>query len=299
MKPVRRAIPILMLTCIALNFVYADADYQALKSGYENERGAMLKEYADKATTLADQYVKSLQDLQKALTEKGDTNAALTVAAEIERFEKERKVFQDVSEATLLVLRNVEKANEQKIARLKMEQVKASKEIPQTEAAGGDRAPATSPEKRNDATNLQQCAVGANITVLSTHSGEPGESDGSTLVDGDLSTRWSSDYSEPQSVVIELKKPAILSKLRLHWEKASASKYCVYLSQDGKNWTSVYIYMSIGGGEPAARIDDVDLKNVLAGWIKLDLQSRINKQWGFSLYEIEALGNDADGKKNE
>jgi hypothetical protein len=291
----QRVILLLLFMGISLDIANAAVDYQALKAGYENERGAMLKEYADKAAALADRYAKSLQDLQKALNERGDTNAALTVAAEIERFGKERKVYQEVSEATLLVLRNVEKANEQEIARLKTEQTRISKENSQSESAGDGKATATSSEEPSGAAKLQSCAVGATVTVSSTHFGESGESTASALVDGNLFTRWSSDYSEPQNVVIQLKKPAILSKLRLHCEKASATKYCVYLSSDGKNWISMYLYMNTGSGEPVSRIDDVDLKNTLASWIKLDLQSCINKQWGFSLYEIEALGNDAVG----
>jgi hypothetical protein len=271
---------LLIFLLVPLTQAWADANYQALKSGYENERGEMLKQYGERATALADQYLKSLQDLQKTLTEKGDASSALTVAAEIERFEKERRVYRDVSEATLLVLRNADEA----------------KEMSQPAAVGGDKTAAISSERQTVATNLQQCAVGATVIASSTHSGEPGETNASALVDGDLTTRWSSDYAEPQNIVIQLKKPATLSKLRLHWENASAAKYCVYLSQDGKNWTSMYLYMSMGGGEPVARIDEVDLKNTLASWIKLDMQSRINKQWGFSLYEIEALGSESDGE---
>jgi len=280
---------------LPLNLICADADYQALKSGYENVRGAMLKEYSDKAAGLADQYTKSLQDLQKTLTEKGDTNAASTVASEIERFTKERKVYQDVSEVTLLVLRNAGQANEQGEARRKLLQAEPPKEIVRSESDGGNKADAISPKKTNSTKDLQECAAGAMVTVSSTHAGEPGESDAPALVDGNLSTRWSSDYFEPQNVVIQLKNQATLSKLRLHWEKAAATKYCVYLSQDGKNWNSIYLYMSMRGGEPLARIDEVDMKNTSAGWIKLDLQSRVNKQWGFSLYEIEALGNEVGG----
>jgi hypothetical protein len=286
-----------VLASVPLNVALAGTGLQTLKSEYEDAREKIITEYAGKASELAGHYLSSLQELQKTLNSNGNTNEALAVVAEIDRLSQEQSVSRAVSEATLMILHNVEKAREQEITRLKNER---------SSAPGGTTAP-TALESHGVATlsvgttgasgPMRNCATGAIASVSSTHYGQNGESGPSALVDGDLFTRWSSDYSEPQEIVLQLKKPAVLSKLRLHWEQASATRYCVYLSRNGKDWTSVYLYMGMGGGEPASRIDEVDLKNTAAGWLKLDLQACINKNWGFSLYEIEALGTDiADAK---
>jgi hypothetical protein len=281
MKLSRYLMSSLALAVVALNVALAETRLQVLKSEYEEARAKIISEYAGKTSELAERYLNSLRDLQKTLNERGGTNEALMVAAEIDCLLQQKNACREISETTLMILHNVEKARERDIARL-------TNELP---TAPGVAATAIS------SAPLRNCATSAMVTVSSTHYGENGESGPAALVDGDLFTRWSSDYSEPQEIVIQLKKPAVLSKLRLHWEQASATKYRVQTSRNGKDWMSVYLYMGMSGGEPASRIDDIDLKNTTAVWIKLDLQTCVNKQWGFSLYEIEALGTDIPDAK--
>ncbi len=133
---------------------------------------------------------------------------------------------------------------------------------------------------------IQHAGIGAKVIVSSTHKGEPGEGTADALVDGDLSTRWSSEYSTPQCVTIDLGKVMKISKIRLHWEPACATRYCVSISQDMKQWTSMHFFFNTMA-KPEARIDDIDWKNVVARGITLDLQARVSDKWGFSLYEIE------------
>lgn len=285
------------LAIVPLNGALAGTGLQTLKSEYEAARGKLVAEYAGKASELVEHYLVSLQDLQKALNEKGNTNDALAVATEIDRLSQEKSASHDVSEAMLMILHNVEKAREQEIAGLKNERPDAPKGTAAPVASESRGAATPSAGTSGGIAISRNCAIGASVSVSSTHYGENGESGPSALVDGDLLTRWSSDYSEPQEIVLQLKKPAALSRLRLHWEQASATRYCVYLSRNGKDWTSVYLYMGMSGGELASRIDDIDLKNTAAGWLKLDLQTCVNKQWGFSMYEIEALGADIPDAK--
>jgi hypothetical protein len=279
------------LAILPLNLAFAGTGLQALKSEYENARAKIIAEYAGKASELVERYLGSLQDLQKTLNASGDTNEVLAVGAEIERLSQQKSVSREVSETMFMILQNIENARERETAGPKNEHSNAPEGTTSAAMENHGSAVASAGTTGGTAT-LRNCATGATVTVSSTHYGENGESGPPALVDGDLFTRWSSDYSEPQAIMIQLKKPAVLSRLRLHWEQASATRYCVQVSRNGEDWTSVYLYMGMGGGEPASRIDDIDLKNVAAGWIRLDLQSCINKQWGFSLYEIEALGVD-------
>ena len=41
-------------------------------------------------------------------------------------------------------------------------------------------------------------------------------------IDGDLSTRWSSDFSDPQQLTIDLGDEATVSGVCIHWETAFA-----------------------------------------------------------------------------
>jgi hypothetical protein len=297
MKLRRYLMSSVVLAIVPLNISLAGTGLQALKSEYEDAREKIVAEYAGKTSELVERYLGSLRDLQKALNEKGNTNDALAVGSEIDRLSQEKSISREVSETTLMILHDIERARERETAGLKNERSNAPEET--TAPAAMDSHNASAPTSATIVVRgaLRNCATGATVTVSSTHYGENGESGPAVLVDGDLFTRWSSNYSEPQEVVLQLKKPAVLWRLRLHWEQASATRYCVQISRNGKDWTSVYLYMGAGGGEPASRIDDIDLKNASAGWIKLDLQTCINKQWGFSLYEIEALGTDIPGLK--
>jgi hypothetical protein len=47
------------------------------------------------------------------------------------------------------------------------------------------------------------------------------------VVDGDTDTRWSSDWSEPQSLTIAFTRPYLVERIILHWEQAYATAYCV------------------------------------------------------------------------
>ena len=152
-----------------------------------------------------------------------------------------------------------------------------------------EKTQATQPDPALEIPKIKHAAVGAKITVSSTHTGEAGEGPPEALVDGDLQTRWSSEYSEPQEVVVELATEQKLGKLRLHWEVAAAVNYNVLVSADGKEWTKP---QTMTGGKIGPRVDELDMRNAPAKFIKLELLNRIHDTWGFSLYEIEVVSQE-------
>lgn len=287
----------LILGVLCAVWIHA-ADLPSARSTYEASRDQLVSEYASRMGALGDQYVASLRESLKQAREKGDETGAVSIAGELDRFEKERQLVQDTSDRTLMILRSVLAARDSAPARqatalpTTIPPPAPPATPPATTNAGAKAAPAV-PPGRTPGSHMAHAAVGAEVKVSSTHVGESGESSPAALVDGDLFTRWSSDYSEPQEVVLTLPRPLVLTRMRVHWEKASASKYCVFLSVDGQNWKSVYLYMNIGSGEAAARVDDVDLKQTPARFIRLDLQSCVNKEWGFSMYEVEVTGSES------
>ena len=131
-------------------------------------------------------------------------------------------------------------------------------------------------------------AVGARVVASSTHRGAGSEGEPKALVDGDLTTRWSSDYASPQQIEIYLKEARKLDRLRIHWEQACATKYRLSVSSDGKDWKRVHLYFN-DKVKPEDRVDEVDLRGISAGMIRLELLSNVNTNWGYSIYEMELL----------
>ena len=70
--------------------------------------------------------------------------------------------------------------------------------------------------------------------------------------DGDLSTRWSSQFSDPQWIYVDLGAPARIERVILHWEAAYGKAYRVQTSNDAATWTDIYS-TNAGDGE----VDDL------------------------------------------
>ena len=83
----------------------------------------------------------------------------------------------------------------------------------------------------------QNLALGKTVYVSST------ESDlylGNNAVDGNLATRWSSDFIEPSWIYIDLEELVQINKVVLRWEAAYAQQYKIEISEDLNTWTKVY-----------------------------------------------------------
>ena len=71
-------------------------------------------------------------------------------------------------------------------------------------------------------------------------------------VDGDSTTRWSSQFSDPQWIFVDLGVPTRIERVILRWENAYAQTYRVQTSNDTVTWTEIYS-TTAGGG----RVDDL------------------------------------------
>ena len=58
--------------------------------------------------------------------------------------------------------------------------------------------------------------------------------------DGDPRTRWSSAFSDPQWVSVDLGSTQSIARVRLNWEVAYARSYRVQVSSDNSSWTDLY-----------------------------------------------------------
>jgi hypothetical protein len=102
-------------------------------------------------------------------------------------------------------------------------------------------------------------------------------------IDGDPATRWSSQFSDPEWLRIDLNSPAAIDRVVLHWETAYASSYQIEVSDDAIAWRVVYSTDACDGG-----IDDVAVA-ATGRYIRMLGNTRATP-WGFSLWEFDVFG---------
>ena len=107
------------------------------------------------------------------------------------------------------------------------------------------------------------------------------KSDPQLAIDGDPSTRWSSQFADNQWWTVDLGQPTEIKKITLYWEAASASEYNILVSDDNNSWKKIYEKKDSSGGTEVIKVAPVK-----ARYIKLELIRRATK-WGFSLLEVE------------
>jgi len=109
---------------------------------------------------------------------------------------------------------------------------------------------------------------------------QPGYS-AASAVDGNLTTRWSSGFSDPQWIRVDLAAVWSVTDIKLDWENAYATSYHVDVSLDAKHWTTVYRTTTGSGG-----IRDIPIRATPARYVRMYGTKR-NTQYGYSLLELE------------
>jgi hypothetical protein len=102
-------------------------------------------------------------------------------------------------------------------------------------------------------------------------------------VDGNEGTRWSSTFSDPQWIAIDLGAPAEITRVRLHWEKAYATDYRIETSDDGSSWTTAQEVTDGKGGLDEHALD------ARGRYLRIYTTRRATP-WGVSLWELEVIG---------
>jgi len=100
-------------------------------------------------------------------------------------------------------------------------------------------------------------------------------------VDGNLSSRWSSEFVDPQWISVDLGMIYNIEKVVLNWETAYGKAYDIQVSTDNVNWNAVY---STTNGD--GNIDDITFTPTEARYVRMYGTQR-GTQWGYSLYEFE------------
>jgi hypothetical protein len=97
--------------------------------------------------------------------------------------------------------------------------------------------------------------------------------------DGNLATRWASDWSDPQWIQVDLGAVTTFQHVQLVWESAYGRAYQIQASDDGTTWRTVY---STATGDGSA--DDIEL-NASGRYVRMSATAR-GTAFGYSLYEF-------------
>jgi beta-glucanase (GH16 family) len=102
-------------------------------------------------------------------------------------------------------------------------------------------------------------------------------------VDNNPGTRWSSAFSDPQWIQVDLGSSRPISRVRLNWEAAYATAYSIQTSATGTSWTTSYATSTGDGG-----IDDLAISTTTR-YLRMNGTQR-GTPYGYSLWELEIYG---------
>jgi hypothetical protein len=107
----------------------------------------------------------------------------------------------------------------------------------------------------------------------------------SAAVDGNTGTRWSSAFSDPQWLQVDLGGTATISQVVLQWEAAYASAFQIQVSSDASTWTSIYSTTTGTGGTQTLNVSGT------GRYVRVYGTARATA-YGYSLWEFQVYGSE-------
>lgn len=98
-------------------------------------------------------------------------------------------------------------------------------------------------------------------------------------VDGNAGTRWSSAFSDPQWLQVDLGSSQTLCEVVLTWEAAYASSYQIQISSNGTDWTTAASTTTGAGGTETRAVSGT------GRYVRMNGTAR-HTQYGYSLWEF-------------
>ena len=99
-------------------------------------------------------------------------------------------------------------------------------------------------------------------------------------VDGNTGTRWSSAFSDPQWLEVDLGSSQSICGVTLNWETAYAKSFQVQVSADNVNWTTIYSTTTGTGGNQTLSVTGSGRYIRMYGTVRAT-------QYGYSLWEFQ------------
>jgi hypothetical protein len=111
----------------------------------------------------------------------------------------------------------------------------------------------------------------------------------SKAVDGSMTTRWSSQFSDPQWITVDLGAPKAISRVVLNWETAYGKDYQIRVSNDNASWTTI---KTVTGGDGG--VDDLTGLSANGRYVQM-YGTRRATGYGYSIWELQVYAPDTSG----
>jgi beta-glucanase (GH16 family) len=106
----------------------------------------------------------------------------------------------------------------------------------------------------------------------------------SAAVDGNTGTRWSSAFSDPQWIQVDLGAVHTIKQVNLNWEAAYGRAFQIQTSNDGSSWSTIYSTTSGTGGQQNLSVSG-------SGRYVRVYGTQRGTQYGYSLWEFQVYGS--------
>ena len=128
---------------------------------------------------------------------------------------------------------------------------------------------------------------GTNLALNADAYGSSAEGNGtpaSAVTDGSFNSRWSSAFSDPQWVMVDLGATHTINHVVLYWQNAYAKAFQLQTSADGINWTTVYTTTTGTGGTQSLDVTGS------GRYLRMYGTQRATG-YGYSLWELQVFGS--------
>ncbi|WP_144312351.1 discoidin domain-containing protein [Terriglobus saanensis] len=118
-------------------------------------------------------------------------------------------------------------------------------------------------------------------------------------IDGDTTTRWGSNFSNPatavpQFFVIDYGVSMTFNRSKITWDSSFATAYDMEVSSDGTDWGAPFHVQTAGTGQ----VEDFTFPTQTARYLRLFATER-NDQYGISIHELATYNGAACGDRKE
>lgn len=107
----------------------------------------------------------------------------------------------------------------------------------------------------------------------------------SAAVDGNTGTRWSSAFSDPQWIQVDLGSTKNVCRVGLNWEAAFGRSFQVQISANASSWTNIYSTTTGAGGNQTLDVTGA------GRYVRVNGTARAT-QYGYSLWELSVFTDD-------
>ena len=103
-------------------------------------------------------------------------------------------------------------------------------------------------------------------------------------IDGNEGTRWESAQTDDETWILNMGQLRIFNTIKILWEGAYAKEFTLYFSNDGENWSELYVETNL----TQAGWQTIDVAKTTAQYIKYHGTKRATG-WGQSFFEFQVF----------